>query len=268
MPAQPEYSIESARAQLLGDRLEQYQALLKVVDPRSRVVGLGDVKRDDATTNKDFIVINGNLEIRRDFALKVLGVFGFEWEILDTRDRWNADDRLLGVMVIGKVITPAGRSFSCTGGCQPGEDAPKRWASSRGDGGLHVCLTIAETRATKRGVEAAIGAPVLNMLLKEVFPDWDWEDGANRPAGIKNVTPGRNQAARGESAKPAGPLPPRVQLMRRKYAALVAAGVCSKEEATGKMNRVYLNTDKPDVLGRLEREIDGEFASRGLELPQ
>ena len=267
MVERPEYSPQAARAKLLGARVEQYQTLLTVVDPRPRVVGLGGVKRDDESTNKDFIVINGNLEIRRDFALKVLGMFQFGWEIVGTPDQQWDSGKLLGVTVLGKVTTPEGVSFSCLGSCQPGEDAPKKWASSRGGGGLHACVAIAETRAAKRGVEAAIGAPVLNMLMKEVFPEWEWEDGANRPKPMRNVSPQREAMARGESVRPQQ-RSPQIERIRRKLKALVDAEVYSADEAQAAANRAYASADKTNVLSNIEREIEREFASRGMEVPK
>ncbi len=259
VPVEGEYSLESARSKMLGDRLHQYHDLLLVTDRRSRLIGW-NARAGEPDVNRDFIVIEGELEFTRDFGLKVCKLFDFPVQIRDVKVHEAGGDT--HISVIGSV-----NGQDCTGGCSMGERAPQGWKKSRG-GAFHAAQAIAETRMLKRGVELAIGFPILNMYLREAFPTVEFEEGTNRP--MRNVTGSGDQkekAAQGQSARPSR-LPPQVQRIRRKLHALAEAEVISEAEAMQQANRVYLNVSKPQVVTQLEKQIDQLFTERGMEVPE
>jgi len=104
---------------------------------------------------KDFVMINGTWEAKRDGLLKILTSLPISYS-------WVLKDRVLNkeyAEVVGTLTVENGsitRSTDSMGICE--------FSELRGNGGLHFMNSRAETRALKRAIETLFGS-VINFYV-------------------------------------------------------------------------------------------------------
>ena len=104
---------------------------------------------------KDFVMINGTWEAKRDGLLKILTSLPISYS-------WKLKDRELNkeyAQVVGTLTVENGtitRSADSMGICE--------FSELRGNGGLHFMNSRAETRALKRAIETLFGS-VINFYV-------------------------------------------------------------------------------------------------------
>lgn len=106
-------------------------------------------------SNKDFVMINGTWEAKRDGLIKILSSLPISYS-------WKLKDRELNkeyAQVVGTLTVQNGtisRSADSMGICEKYE--------LKGNGGMHFMNTRAETRALKRAIEVLFGS-VINYYV-------------------------------------------------------------------------------------------------------
>lgn len=111
---------------------------------------------------KDFAMIKDNIEITRDFALKLfkLGKLSYDAEIQQVEH-----DGDFMVMMIKATVSKNGQKAVGFGACSTEETAQKK----SGARGIHDALATAETRAYKRALEMIVGLPFINEVILQIF---------------------------------------------------------------------------------------------------
>ncbi len=98
----------------------------------------------------------------RNFTLKAIKIFGINYEVVSTPETTQQDDGT--ILVVSRVrVTLGDRVITEASGCSTGE------TRANGHRAYNDAVAIAGTRATKRGVEAIVGAPIIEMIIKSVF---------------------------------------------------------------------------------------------------
>ena len=106
-------------------------------------------------SQKDFVMINGTWEAKRDGLLKILTSLPISYS-------WKLKDRVLNkeyAQVVGTLTVENGtivRSADSMGICE--------FSELRGNGGVHFMNARAETRALKRAIETLFGS-VINFYV-------------------------------------------------------------------------------------------------------
>ena len=113
-------------------------------------------------SEKDFVMINGTWEAKRDGLLKILTSLPISYS-------WTIKDRTLNTKyaeVLGTLTIENGsitRSADSMGICE--------FTELRGNGGMHFMNARAETRALKRAIETLFGSVinyyVVNYLIRK-----------------------------------------------------------------------------------------------------
>ena len=165
------------------DELMLWRRLLAVVD-RNPVL---DPRQDGH--NLDFFEVGGHIEITREGMLKIMKLARYTSEIRDVKDVEYKGD--LHVTVIGR-ITDAQGSVEEVGGCSWSEVASRK--TGRDIRIYNDVVTRAATRMEKRGVEAKVRIPFVNMLIKEVFGGFE--------VGRKGAIPEKHQRALPAASEP------------------------------------------------------------------
>jgi hypothetical protein len=104
---------------------------------------------------KDFVMINGTWEAKRDGLLKILTSLPISYS-------WVLKDRVLNkeyAQIVGTLTVENGtitRSADSMGICE--------FSELRGNGGMHFMNARAETRALKRAIETLFGS-VINFYV-------------------------------------------------------------------------------------------------------
>ena len=84
--AAPAIPVASELSILDHDEIEQVQALLNVMDVNPRLPGMPEYKGAAAATlNIDFAVIEGTIEITRNFGLKARKKFALPWTVKEVQ---------------------------------------------------------------------------------------------------------------------------------------------------------------------------------------
>ncbi len=144
-------------------------------------------KRNDPNHNKDFIVIDGNLEPVKEFVLKILFVAQLSFSALSAD--WSQIDGDSVVSVPVKVWRPEdGREVTAIG-----SSSVKEVRQSRTTREAHDAQARAQTRALKIAVEIYMGMPFINRIISEIFGGFqvggDDDTGLSPDKDPKNVTP-------------------------------------------------------------------------------
>ena len=106
-------------------------------------------------SQKDFVMINGTWEAKRDGLLKILTSLPISYS-------WVLKDRVLNkeyAQIVGTLTVENGsitRSADSMGICE--------FSELRGNGGMHFMNSRAETRALKRAIETLFGS-VINFYV-------------------------------------------------------------------------------------------------------
>lgn len=122
---------------------------------------LTKIKALKLLNNKDFVMINGTWEAKRDGLLKILTSLpvSYSWILIDTA-------------INDKLATITGRLSITTGSITRTADSMGicEYSELRGNGGIHFMNARAETRALKRAIETIFGSVinyyVVNYLVK------------------------------------------------------------------------------------------------------
>ena len=144
-------------------------------------------KRNDPNHNKDFIVIDGNLEPVKEFVLKILFVAQLSFSALSAD--WSQIDGDSVVSVPVKVWRPEdGREVTAIGSSSIAEVRKSRTTRE-----AHDAQARAQTRALKIAVEIYMGMPFINRIISEIFGGFqvggDDDTGLGAEKDPKNVTP-------------------------------------------------------------------------------
>ena len=106
-------------------------------------------------SQKDFVMINGTWEAKRDGLLKILTSLpiSYSW-VLKDRELNKEYAQVVGTLTVenGTIV----RSADSMGICE--------FSELRGNGGMHFMNARAETRAPKRGIETLFGS-VINFYI-------------------------------------------------------------------------------------------------------
>jgi hypothetical protein len=166
---------------LNAEQFRAYEKLLVVCDRNPNLNG------KSPNHNSDFCLIrskNGmsHIEPTRDFCLKAVSIFGCSYEPVGEPTIVERTDEILVSRDV--KVSVDGRYVVETGGCSTNETAKS------GARAFHDALAQAMTRGMKRGLEALVGLPFVNMMIKELFSTYQTEDArdvtpqANRPNNI------------------------------------------------------------------------------------
>ncbi len=112
-------------------------------------------------SQKDFVMINGTWEAKRDGLLKILTSLpiSYSWTLKD-REINKEYAQVLGTLTVENgTIT---RSADSMGICE--------YSELKGNGGLHFMNARAETRALKRAIETLFGS-VINFYVVNYLPN-------------------------------------------------------------------------------------------------
>ncbi len=150
------------------EEVRQIQTLLSLLDTNPRIAGLREYRQlqreNPGALNRDFVVIEGQIEIKRDFALKVRKTMGLSYTVEKTAFNDTSEGLIFTCVVM--VDGVAG-----TGACATSEVKEK----ARGKH-AHFAQAIAETRAFKRALENRVGLPIVNTIIEQLFGGFDVED--------------------------------------------------------------------------------------------
>lgn len=153
---------------LSGELQEKYDQLMMVCDRNM------NLNRKIKNYNTDFVLIKNkkgddHIEPTRDFCLKAISVFCLSYEPVGEPVIVTTTNEILVSRDVR--ITDGERYVTETGGCSTDETG---YSGSRM---FHDALAIAMTRATKRGLEALVGLPFVNMMIKELFGRYQAPEG-------------------------------------------------------------------------------------------
>lgn len=164
--------VEQKTTILSEEQLQKYDRLLCTVDRNMNLDG------SKANHNTDFCLIRSksgqqNIEPTRDFCLKAVSVFELNYEVVGEPTIYEkGNDTYVSRDV---KVSIGDRYIIESGGCSTKE------TSSSGSRAFHDALAKSVTRAMKRGLEALVGLPFVNMMIKEAFGTYQVD--------AKDVTP-------------------------------------------------------------------------------
>lgn len=231
--------LEASERQIMSqEQKDTYEKLLMIVDRNPNLDGRA------TNHNRDFALIkdrrgNEHIEPTRDFCLKAVSVFELSYEpvgnpvVVQDGENW--------LVSVNVKVFKGDRGVTETGGCSTAE------TSRSGARAYHDAIAIAMTRAMKRGLEALIGLPFVNMMIREAFGRYSVQErDATPPPAERSVNP--SQA------------PERVREKGREiYRSLKEAhdeGLVTEEERNSMWNKVMAAMGDYNQLLREERVIN------------
>ena len=237
---------------LTTEQVEVFGKALAVVD-RNPIINW---VRNDPNHNEDFCLIEGSIEITRNFALKLAHLNTLN---LHVRDPQFLDN---GVCVVGRLWNDK-QQIEAVGACD--------FAEIKGKRKMHDAVTRATTRMLKRALETMVGLPFLNLLIKELFGGFEvtGEDQAERKE--RDVTPEKEPlpAEKPHEVKDlrwVKKSPPEcrkiILLLRETLNEAIEIEAISKGEAEIWWVRVKSNSQKHHVMKNLHTEIDRKVQAR------
>ncbi|MEO0144120.1 MAG: hypothetical protein ABIL45_04200 [candidate division WOR-3 bacterium] len=127
--------------------------------------------------DKDFVIFRGrdnsvNVEITRNFALKINAMMNLNYQVVDYRIENEEDGSKTYIVKVR--VEKDGKYAEGLGICNTREFQDVSVQSSNAKRvyrALHDALAIAETRALKRAIEVALGLPLINDIIEELFKD-------------------------------------------------------------------------------------------------
>lgn len=135
----------------------------KILELSHKSMVINDPNNREANT--DFMLIGTNIETTRAFNIKVSWAAGLSYEIKKKELLFSKTEGDVWECIV-RVTDPEGRFTEGSGSCSVRETKLKNAKNGRV---MHDAGAIAETRALKRAVEAAVGLPLINMIIKEIF---------------------------------------------------------------------------------------------------
>ncbi len=236
---------------LTPDQVEVFGRALSVVD-RNPIINW---VRNDPNHNCDFCLIEGSIEITRNFALKLAH--------LNTLNLHIRDPQFLdtGVCVVGRLWSNT-QEIEAVGACD--------FAEIKGKRKMHDAVTRATTRMLKRALETMVGMPFLNLLIKELFGGFE-VTGDKVERQERDVTP-ENEQLQDEKPHEVKDLrwvkksPPdcrkMIVLLRETLDKALEIEAISRGEVEIWWTRVKLNSQKHHVLTNLHKQIDYKVQAR------
>lgn len=241
-----EVMVPEEREVLNPAQMENYEKLLVVCD---RNVNLDGRSKNH---NSDFCMIKDkkggeHIEPTRDFCLKAISIFGCNYEPVGQPT--IVDDGKYKFISRDVKVSLGDRYVVETGGASTQE------SESSGARAFHDALGRAMTRGMKRALEALIGLPFVNMMIKELFGRY------NRPEGEgRDVTPRRQQV----SGKPPEPVKNVCNAIYLKLKSATEIGIVKNKERDSMWNRALVASKDFNQLKREEATIDSLLEERGM----
>lgn len=161
------------------DQIELYETIFKVIDKNPRL------DHKDQDHNTDFCLIKTKtgkaIEITRSFAMKCANIARVNYQAIHPPT--IVPDGKYQNIAVAVRIWDAVSEVTEFGGCSTEEINEKNRLRR-----FHDALAIATTRGLKRGLEAKLGLPFVNMMILELFGNYDIQ---GRTTGrMRDVTPG------------------------------------------------------------------------------
>lgn len=157
-------------------------------------------------------------------------------------------------LVSRDVRTSLGERYVVETGACSTEETKKSHARA-----YHDACAVATTRAMKRGLEAVIGLPFINTMIKELFGGYQ----VGIDPELRDVTPARSRELTREQAEK---LPPRVRESARsiyvKLRGALAEFLITQEEHDARWDRALLTLDNFQGLHQEEANLDELLAER------
>lgn len=233
-------AVQFAPALLTEQQEEFYGKLMHVID-RNPKLSWGREKGDDH--NRDFVIVEDSIETTREFNLKCINLARLSTETMTPEVTTTPDETMVSVRV--RVWDEQGHSVMGTGGCSTREGRTKKRE-------FHDAVARAETRALKRAVEAKVGTPFINMLIKEMFGGFNVYTGEEAPPSReRNVTsqPGEVSESAHELAKDVE------SSMFRMLSKCVKSGIMTDDERAEWWDRVQAHSEDHIRLGEFREEL-------------
>ncbi len=206
-------------------------------------------KRNDPNHNKDFIVIDGNLEPVKEFVLKILFVAQLSFSALSAD--WSQIDGDSVVSVPVKVWRPEdGREVTAIG-----SSSVKEVRQSRTTREAHDAQARAQTRALKIAVEIYMGMPFINRIISEIFGGFqvggDDDTGLSPDKDTKNVTPTTEPEDDG-----LGPQRAKAQEILKHAVRLETRGIYMQADIKAIQKELISNKESMVELEKIGRAVD------------
>lgn len=244
-----EITISVDRDVIDADQVERYEKLLIVCD---RNVNLDGRSRNH---NSDFCLIKDkkggeHIEPTRDFCLKAISVFGCNYEPVG--QAVIVDDGKHKLITRDVKVSLGDRYIIETGGCSTQESA------SSGARAFHDALSRAMTRGMKRALEALIGLPFVNMMIKELFGRYNVQESTGTTT---TTTPPRTitKPEKGDYSQPVRALGNKLHAQLKSAA---TNGLITNKERDQFWNRVLLAMGDFNQLKAEERNIEALLEER------
>lgn len=237
--------VRSERDVLSQFHIDNYEKLLVVCDRNPNLDGRSNHH------NSDFCLIKDkkggeHIEPTRDFCLKAIAVFGCNYEPVGPPT--VVDDGKHKLVTRDVKVTLGDRYVVETGGASTEE------TSRAGARAFHDAMGVAATRGMKRALEALIGLPFVNMMIKELF-------------GTYNVPEQERKPTKRRQEKPVNVSEPVKQLCNELYLRLKkawATGVITTQERSRYWNKVLAAAGDYNQLLRERDIIYGTLEERGM----
>lgn len=136
--------------------------------------------------NRDFCLIEGNIEPVKDFCLKIQHQAKLSMSCTD--QKITGEGATMAAVCVVKVWAEDGRSVEMAGGSTAMECGIK-WTKPN-KRAFHDAIGRAQTRAFKSAIEAFMGFAFINIVLLELFGGYQVTGAAEDPRdhGIQDVT--------------------------------------------------------------------------------